>query len=112
MHGDLTGAFRTGLPGAVGKLMFNSKDLLIGGSFHSFLMIWQIFEAGLCQVAQKDPGKANIFDAMMGFQEEHRKKELHDPNIEEEEEEEKAIIMPSEPKSPDTKEQVESLDKP
>ena len=72
MHGDLTGAFRTGLPGSIGKLIFNNKDVLIGGTTFSLLMLWQIHEAGLAVIQKKDPIKPNVFDSIVGKQEEYK----------------------------------------
>ncbi len=69
VHGDLTGAFRTGIPGTVTKLALSSKDLLVTGTGFSLLMIQQVFEAGRIHIPARAAGKGNCFDALVIVQE-------------------------------------------
>ncbi len=101
VHGDLTGAYRTGLMGALTKLQLTSKDILIGGTWYSLFIIWRIFEAALTPIAKKDSAAPNVFDTILGRHKEHTKSEA---------------LKKEEPKAPlakneeDEKEWIEPLD--
>ena len=62
MHGDLTGAFRTGFYGALTQLRFASNDLLVGGTWGSQLVVWSISEAARKAIPKRDPNRSNAFD--------------------------------------------------
>jgi len=104
VHGDAIGAFKTGLLGAITKLLFTNKDILIGGTWYSLLILWQIFETTLTPIAKKAPGTVNGFETILGKYEEQKAKQEEEENDVEEEKN-------NEPKKKmEQFEQIESLD--
>ena len=44
VHGDLIGAFRTGLAKGISQFVLKDDSTLVGGTCHSSLVLWKTFE--------------------------------------------------------------------
>lgn len=83
VHGDVVGAFRTGVTSAVTKLGLTSKEVLLGGTWKSMLILWEIFETKMGLIPQKEQGKPNVFNNIMEKMEVQRASEEMKPEKEE-----------------------------
>ena len=62
IHGDVVGAYKTGLSGGITKLAFTSKDILIAGSWRSYIIFWEIFETKMITIPTRKEGVRNYFE--------------------------------------------------
>jgi len=87
VHGDAVGAFRTGITSAITKLCLTSKEVLIGGTWRSMLVLWEVFETKMCLLPQRGEENPNVFDRVMQKMEvrrvnEEKTKKEEEENIE------------------------------
>ena len=105
VHGDLVGAYRTGIQGAITQLRLTSKDILVAGTWCSLIVMWQIFEPARTLIPKRDPARVNVFETIMTQQSVAQGV----PAAEVKKEPEEAKLLPH---TPAKTEPVESLDKP